>query len=59
MATMYCNLCRRPVEAKRSIGVGTLLLAVLTGGVWLLTIPFYGKRCSICKSKAVTTAPPP
>ncbi len=57
MATMYCNLCKRPVEAKRVIGVGTLLLVLLTGGLWLLLIPFYGKRCSICKSDALSKNP--
>lgn len=58
MATMYCALCARPVEAKRQIGAGTLILAVLTGGLWLLTIPFYRKRCSICRSAAVSAGPP-
>jgi hypothetical protein len=51
---MYCALCRRPVEAKRHIGVGTVVLAVLSGGLSLLAIPFYSKRCSICKSTAVS-----
>lgn len=54
MATMYCALCRRPVEARRVIGVGTVALAVITGGVWLIAIPFYPKRCSICRSAAVS-----
>lgn len=58
MATMYCSLCSRPVEAKRQIGAGTLILAVLTGGLWLLTIPFYRKRCSICRSSAVSARGP-
>jgi len=55
MSIMYCALCGRPVEAKRRIGVGTVCLAVLTGGMWLLAIPFYRKRCSICSSTAVAT----
>lgn len=58
MATMYCALCRRPVEAKRQLGAGTLILAVVTGGAWLITIPFYSKRCSICRTKAVSTTGP-
>ena len=57
MATMYCELCRRPVEAKRQIGVGTLILVFLTTGFWLLAIPFYRKRCSICKSTAISRVP--
>jgi hypothetical protein len=56
---MYCALCARPVEAKRQIGVGTAVLAVLSGGLWLLAIPFYSKRCSICRSAAVSATPPP
>lgn len=51
---MYCALCRRPVEARRDIGVGTVLLAVLSGGLALLAVPFYAKRCSICKSAALS-----
>lgn len=58
MATMYCALCGRSVEAKRQIGAGTIILAVVTGGVWLVAIPFYRKRCSICKSTAVSATPP-
>ncbi len=54
MPTMYCPLCNRPVEARRQIGVGTVALAVLSWGLWLLAIPFYQKRCSICKSPSVT-----
>lgn len=58
MATMYCALCSRPVEARRQIGAGTIILAVLSGGLWLLTVPFYRKRCSICKSPAVSDGKP-
>lgn len=53
MATMYCALCARPVEATRQIGPLTVLFAVLTAGMSLLAVPFYAKRCSICKSTAV------
>lgn len=58
MATKYCALCNRPVEARRHIGLGTVILAFVTGGLWLVAIPFYAKRCSICKSAAVSDAPP-
>lgn len=58
MPTMYCALCQRPVEAKRQIGIGTVILAVVSGGLWLAAVPFYSKRCSICKSAAVSTGVP-
>jgi len=54
MATMYCTLCRRHVEAKRHIGVGTVVLAFVSAGLSLMLIPFYSKRCPICRSAAVT-----
>jgi hypothetical protein len=58
MATMYCALCRRPVEARRHVGVGTAILAVFTAGLSLLAIPFYARRCSICRSAAVSMTGP-
>jgi hypothetical protein len=58
MPTMYCALCGRSVEARRQIGVGTVVLAVVTAGISLLAIPFYAKRCSICKSAAVSLTNP-
>jgi hypothetical protein len=57
MATMYCALCNRPVEANRQIGAGTVILAVFTAGLSLLAIPFYHRRCSICKSTALHATP--
>jgi len=58
MATMYCALCRRPVDARRQVGVGSAILAVFTAGLSLLAIPFYAQRCSICKSAAVSAIGP-
>jgi hypothetical protein len=58
MPAMYCALCNRPVEARRQIGAGTIALAVLTVGLSLLAIPFYPKRCSICRSSAVSATAP-
>lgn len=57
MATMHCALCDRPVEARRHIGIGTVALGFVTGGLWLLAIPFYARRCSICRSDAVSAVP--
>ena len=55
---MYCALCSRPVEARRHIGAGTVVLALFTFGASLLAVPFYAKRCSICKSTALSFSPP-
>ena len=49
MAVKMCMHCDKKVEAKRHIGIGTIILLVLTGGLWLLVIPFYKKRCPICR----------
>ena len=43
-----CPSCRQPTWFKRAVGWGTFFAAVLTGGLWLLAIPFYEKRCVIC-----------
>ena len=48
MASKYCYNCGQVVEAKRRVGVGTLILALLTCGFSLLLIPFYSKRCYRC-----------
>jgi hypothetical protein len=45
----YCEACQRNVTPKRKIGVGTLILFLVTGFIWLLVIPFYSKRCPICQ----------
>lgn len=50
---VHCNLCKRAVDAKRHIGVGTLILVLMTWGAWLFAIPFYKKRCTICKSDSL------
>lgn len=33
---------------RRKIGVGTLIMVLLTGGLWLVMIFLYQKRCAIC-----------
>jgi hypothetical protein len=45
----YCLNCKQNIEAKRNIGIGTLILVLCTLGWWLLLIPFYTKRCPLCK----------
>ena len=56
--TMFCALCARPVEPKRHIGALTIFFGVITAGFSLLAVPFYRKRCPICKSDALTYAVP-
>ena len=33
---------------KRALGAGTILCTLLTGGLSLIAVPVYGKRCIIC-----------
>src|ERR1035437_2529468 len=48
MEMMFCTSCDRTMGFKRALGWGTYLAIVLTGGLWLLSIPFYPKRCVVC-----------
>lgn len=50
MAMRDCAFCERPTQFKRNIGVGSLLLVILTAGFWIFAIPFYSPRCSICSA---------
>ena len=34
--------------SRRKIGVGTLILVLMTSGFWVLAVPFYEERCPIC-----------
>lgn len=45
---MYCIVCKKDVRTKRKIGIGTLVLILITFGFRLLIIPLYRKRCTIC-----------
>lgn len=44
----YCQSCARNTGFKRALGLGTVLMLVLTGGTWLFALPFYPSRCVIC-----------
>jgi|GEM_PF-6618762 hypothetical protein len=48
MKVLYCPVCEKPTGHQRKLGFGTLFAIILTLGWWLLAIPFYPKRCSIC-----------
>jgi len=62
MQVAFCANCGKRTGHKRSIGVGTALGALVTGGASLLAVPAYGKRCVICgltESEAAKTTPAP
>lgn len=48
MLFTYCPNCKETRGFKRAIGIGTVIAIILTGGLWLLAIPFYPKRCIVC-----------
>jgi hypothetical protein len=48
MEMNQCPGCVRLTGFKRNLGIGTLIMIVLTAGFWLLLIPFYPKRCIVC-----------
>ncbi len=43
-----CMMCQRDVQTRRKIGAGSLILVLVTAGLWILAIPFYRQRCPIC-----------
>ena len=48
MEMIFCPNCNKLTGYKRVLGFGTFFAVLLTGGSWLLTIPFYPKRCINC-----------
>ena len=48
MQMIHCPNCGKLTGFKRSLGFGTFFMVVLTGGLWLLAIPFYPTRCITC-----------
>jgi hypothetical protein len=51
----YCLKCEEQTAHKRVLGVGTIIMAILTLGLWLLVIPFYPTRCIHCATPKWTT----
>ena len=48
MEMIFCPNCNRLTGYKRVIGFGAFFAVLLTAGFWLLTLPFYPKRCITC-----------
>ena len=48
MEMILCPNCNKLTGYKRVIGFGTFFAVVLSAGLWLLTLPFYPKRCITC-----------
>ena len=48
MTILYCPSCNRQTGQKRAFGIGTLIAVIATGGLWLMVMPFYPVRCTIC-----------
>lgn len=48
MEMIFCPNCNKLTGYKRVIGFGTFFAVLLTAGLWLLTLPFYPKRCITC-----------
>jgi hypothetical protein len=48
MKMTHCDNCGKSTGHKRALGFGTLFMVLLTGGLWLIAIPFYPVRCIVC-----------
>jgi hypothetical protein len=57
MKVGYCPNCEKETGYQRKLGFGTLFAVILTGGLWLLVLPFYPKRCSICGKPLLSSQP--
>jgi len=51
MEILECPSCQRNTGFKRALGFGTFFMVLITFGFWILAIPFYPLRCSICGNK--------
>ena len=48
MQVRFCSTCNKQTMYKRQLGFGTFFATFITGGSWLLVIPFYPKRRTQC-----------
>ncbi len=52
MKSMECKGCGKVTLHGRQFGIGTLIGVLVTGGLWLIAMPFYPVRCKICGAAA-------
>ncbi|MGD0231533.1 MAG: hypothetical protein ABSC19_14450 [Syntrophorhabdales bacterium] len=45
---LHCQNCGKRTGHKRALGFGTFFMVIITCGFWILAIPWYPKRCSVC-----------
>ena len=48
MKTGYCETCDKETVWKREFGFGFWFGVLVTGGLWLITIPLKPLRCTEC-----------
>lgn len=48
MQVQHCENCGKLIGYKRNLGFGTIIMIVITFGLWILVLPFYPVRCSAC-----------
>lgn len=48
MKSIYCKNCKQVTTHKKHLGIGTLILVIITCGFYLPCILFYQSRCWKC-----------
>jgi len=58
MIFKHCANCSKKTAHKRAFGAGTVIGFFVTLGLWILVMPFYPVRCTVCGMKGMTTDRP-
>ena len=58
MQMSYCDNCEKTTGHKRALGAGTVIGALVTGGLSLAATPFYPLRCVVCGTPGRETRDP-
>jgi len=48
MEFQRCPNCEKDTGHKRAFGAGTIIVTIITCGLWVLVMPFYPMRCIVC-----------